>query len=63
MTSEGAQDYSQYVGTMCNESRSYYFNSYDNSQIAKVTITDDLLEVDKPITFMADKIETFKTLN
>ncbi|MGX7148435.1 choloylglycine hydrolase family protein [Enterococcus ureasiticus] len=63
VTSEGAQDYSQYVGTMCNESRSYYFNSYDNSQIAKVTITDDLLEVDKPITFMADKIETFKTLN
>ncbi|MDA9472460.1 choloylglycine hydrolase family protein [Enterococcus sp. 5H] len=63
VTQEGAQDYSQYVGTMCNQSRSYYFNSYDNSQIAKVTITDDLLEVDKPISFLVDKTETFKSLN
>lgn len=63
VTAEDTEDYSQYVGTMCNETRTYYFNSYDNSQISKVTITDDLLQVDKPVTFLADKKETIKSLN
>ncbi|MDA9472469.1 choloylglycine hydrolase family protein [Enterococcus sp. 5H] len=63
VTAEGAEDYSQYVGTMCNESRSYYFSAYDNDQVAKVTITDELLTSEEPVTFNVDKTENFKELN
>lgn len=63
VTAEGAEDYSQYVGTMCNESRSYYFNAYENNQVAKVTLTKELLKSQKPIMFMADKVEMMKELN
>ncbi|MBO0474470.1 choloylglycine hydrolase [Enterococcus sp. DIV0840] len=63
VTDEGTQDYSQYVSTMCNQTRSYYFNHYENNQIAKVTITKELLESDVPIKLAADRNETFKELN
>lgn len=63
VTGEGALDYSQYVGTMCNESLSYYFSPYENYQISKVTLTDELLKETKPKFFEADHQEAIKSLN
>lgn len=62
LTPEKQSDYSLYVGTMCNESRTYYFNDYDNNQIAKVALTDELLATTEPVIFEADAIETMKDL-
>lgn len=57
---KGQSDYSQYVGTMCNTSLTYYFNTYDNNQICKVQLTDKLLQEKEPVTFMANTTETMK---
>ncbi|MGY3767012.1 choloylglycine hydrolase family protein [Vagococcus vulneris] len=63
VTPEGKSDYSQYVGTMCNTSLTYYYSGYDNNQICKVQITEKLLKEKEPVTFMADPFETMKTFN
>lgn len=63
VTQEDKLDYSQYVGTMCNESLTYYYSSYENYQITKVTLTKELLESKEPITFKTDAFENIKTLN
>lgn len=63
VTPEDKDDYSQYVGTMCNESLTYYYSSYENYQITKVTITEELLAAKEPITFETDAFENIKSLN
>lgn len=62
VTPEKQEDYSLYVGSMCNESRTYYYNGYDNNQIAKATITDELLEKTEPVIFTVDREQTIKDL-
>ncbi|WP_326716637.1 YhgE/Pip family protein [Vagococcus jeotgali] len=62
VTPEKQEDYSLYVGSMCNESRTYYYNGYDNNQIAKATITDELLEKTEPVIFAVDREQTIKDL-
>lgn len=63
VTPENTDDYSQYVGTMCNESLTYYYSSYENYQITKVTLTEQLLASKEPITFEMDAFENIKDLN
>lgn len=60
---DNTSDYSQYVGVMCNETRSYYFTNYENHRISKVTLTDDLINSDKVITFNVSHEEDFAELN
>lgn len=39
----GNSDYSQYVSISCNESKTFYYTDYSSNEIAKVTLTDELL--------------------
>lgn len=55
VTDKGADDYSLYVGSMCNESRTYYFSSYDNYEITRVVLDDELLAKTEPIVFTYKK--------
>ena len=61
---DGSEDYSLYVGCMCNNSKSYYFTSYDNYQITKLTLDDELLAKTEPVVFKYDsENEAFNVLN
>lgn len=60
---DGHSDYSQYVGTMCNESQTYYFTDYSNSHITKVSLNTELLANSEPKTFNIEKIEAITALN
>lgn len=51
INTEGASDYSLYAGSMCTTSRTYYYNSYDNHQIAKVVLDDTLKQETEPVVF------------
>lgn len=51
ITENGAADYSQYVGTMCNESLSYYYSNYENQEIFKIVLTEALLNSTRPRIF------------
>lgn len=65
VTADGkACDYSLYVGSMCNQSQTYYYTSYDNHQITKLTLDEALLSQTKPVIFDYDfNQETFVALN
>lgn len=63
VTADDREDFSQYVGTMCNTSRTYYYTSYENYQISKVKMTDELLASTEPVMFKVQKEEAFKELN
>lgn len=63
VTTEEQEDYSQYVGMMCNESKSYYFTDYNNTRISKVELTKELLERKNPKIFVTKKTEDIKKLN
>ncbi|PNP87059.1 hypothetical protein BMT55_16490, partial [Listeria newyorkensis] len=57
----GDPDFTQYAASMCSESKTYYFTSYENNQINSVTLTDELLENTKePITYV---VETMQNVN
>ncbi|MBQ0140009.1 MAG: choloylglycine hydrolase family protein [Kurthia sp.] len=63
VTSEGALDYSQYVGVLCNESRSYYFSSYTQYQISQLSLTAELLASTEVIQFQTDAKQSIQILN
>ncbi|MHC5230128.1 choloylglycine hydrolase family protein [Enterococcus sp. LJL99] len=63
VTTEGKEDYSQYIGMMCNESKSYYFTDYNNTRISKIELTQELLDRKKPKVFVTKKTEDIKNLN
>lgn len=63
VTSEGKEDYSQYLGMMCNESKTYYYTDYNNTRISKVALTDELLERKTPKVFVMKKTEDMNILN
>jgi len=63
LTQENEQDYTQYIGTMCNTSKTYYFSKYDDRQIAKVQLNPKLLSQKEVIQFSTDTTSTFKDLN
>jgi penicillin V acylase-like amidase (Ntn superfamily) len=49
---------------MVNNSRTYYFSSYENHQIGKLTLDDQLLTHTDPIVFnYQNKQEGFDNLN
>lgn len=51
VTAADTVDYSQYVGTMCNNSKTYYYSAYDQHDIVKVTLTEELLARTTPKQF------------
>jgi choloylglycine hydrolase len=64
VTGVGAKDYSLYIGSMCNESRTYYYSSYENHEIVKLILSDELLKETEPIVFKYNqKKESFRELN
>lgn len=63
ITQEGAKDYSLYVSSMCNESRSYYFTSYENFRIASLKISEALLQQIEPVVFAFQRQEDIVYLN
>lgn len=63
VTAEDKEDYSQYTGMMCNESKTYYYSDYHNTRISTVTMTDELLESDTPKIFAVDRTEDMNFLN
>lgn len=54
ITANETSDYSQYVGTMCNNSKTYYYSAYDQHDIVKVTLTEQLLAHTSPKQFQLD---------
>lgn len=63
ITNKGTMDYTLYLSCMCNNSKTYYFSSYENHQINKLVLNDELLKKSEPIIFKYDsKNENFNTL-
>lgn len=61
---DGNPDITQYVASMCSESKTYYFTPYQNSQISSLTLTQDYMENGKvPIVTTMAKEQQFKCLN
>ncbi|MBC1210332.1 choloylglycine hydrolase family protein [Listeria booriae] len=59
----GDPDFTQYVASMCSESKTYYFTSYENNQINSVTLTDEVLENTKePTTYVVDTVQNINQL-
>lgn len=64
VTQDGREDYTLYTGSMVNNSRTYYFSSYENHQICKLVLNDALLTHKKPIIFDEYQVhEVFQELN
>ncbi|MHC5268702.1 choloylglycine hydrolase family protein [Enterococcus sp. LJL98] len=64
VTDNDLSDFSLYVGSMCNQTKTYYYTSYDNHQITKLVLDDALLSQKEPVIFNHDfDQETFVTLN
>ncbi len=64
MKNDGNPDITQYVASMCSESKTYYFTPYQNSQISCVTLTQDYIENGTaPIPCGISKNQEFKWLN
>lgn len=63
VTDTGASDYSQYVGTMCNESLTYYYSSYENPKVVSVRLTDTLLATKQPQFFPIEPNFTVEQLH
>lgn len=47
----GGDDFTQYISGMCLESKTFYFTPYENNQITKVVMNDDLLAKDEVVVF------------
>lgn len=64
VTPDDREDYTLYTGSMVNNSRTYYFSSYENHQIGKLVLDDQLLSNNDPIVFNYKiKQEGFDNLN
>ncbi len=63
VTTDGKEDYSQYTGMMCNESKTYYYTDYHNTRISKIEMTEELLTTTLPKVFVIDKAEDINVLN
>lgn len=63
VTQEGTPDYSLYVSSMCNESCSYYFTSYENNRVSMLTISEELLQQSDPVVFKHPDQEDILRLN
>lgn len=58
--SEG-EDYTQYLAAMCLENRSFYFTSYENNQITKAELTDELIEKGDIVIFEVPRNQSYYT--
>lgn len=64
VTDSDGEDYSLYSGSMVNNSKTYYFTSYDNHQMAKLVLDEDLLSNKEPIVFdVQANSESFNVLS
>jgi len=64
VTTQDTEDYSLYVGSMCNTSKTYYFTTYENHRIVKLVLTDELLaEKEAKVFEYKSKTEPFLDLN
>lgn len=63
VTSDDHEDYSQYTGMMCNESKTYYYADYNNTRISKVEMTKELLARTTPKIFVVKKVEDMAILS
>jgi len=64
VTDSGAPDYSLYSASMVNTTKTYYFTSYENHQISKLVLDEELLNKKAPIVFKYQgKDEVFDVLN
>ncbi|HFT5944974.1 TPA: choloylglycine hydrolase family protein [Listeria monocytogenes] len=59
----GDPDFTQYVASMCSESKTYYFTSYENNQINSVTLSKEVIEnMKEPTTYQVDKVQNVNKL-
>jgi penicillin V acylase-like amidase (Ntn superfamily) len=58
--SEG-EDYTQYLAAMCLENKSFYFTSYENNQITKAELTDELIENGDIVIFEVPRNQSYYT--
>ncbi|WP_297899371.1 choloylglycine hydrolase family protein [Methanobrevibacter sp.] len=56
--SEG-EDFTQYLAAMCLENRSFYFTSYENNQITKAELTDELIENGDIVIFEVQRNQSY----
>lgn len=64
VTQDGREDYTLYTGSMVNNTRTYYFSSYENHQICRLVLDEKLLAHTEPVVFDSYKTcETFQELN
>lgn len=63
VTDAGISDYSQYVGSMCNESLTYYYSSYENPKVISVQLTDTLLATKQPRFFSLEPTFTVQQID
>lgn len=58
--SEG-EDYTQYLAAICLESRSFYYTTYENNQITKTQLTDELIEKGEIVIFEVPRNQSYYT--
>ncbi|MEA4956654.1 putative protein YxeI [bioreactor metagenome] len=58
--SEG-EDFTQYLAAMCLENRSFYFTSYENNQITKAELTDELIDNGDIVIFEVQRNQSYYT--
>lgn len=64
ITDSDGEDYSLYSGSMVNNSKTYYFTSYNNHQMAKLVLDEELLSNKAPIVFdVQANTESFDVLS
>lgn len=63
VTDRETNDYSQYIGIMCNESRTYYYSSYDNTQVSSIILDEELLKETEPRIFNINQEFIIRNLN
>ena len=56
------EDYTEYLAGICLESRSFYFTPYENNQISKVKLTDELIEDGNVVVFEAPRKQLYYSL-
>ena len=64
VTDSDEEDYSLYSASMVNNTKTYYFTSYENHQISKLVLDNELLNKEAPIVFKYQtNEEAFDVLN
>lgn len=63
VTADDKEDYSQYTGIMCHQSKTYYFKDYNNNRVSKATINDSLLKMTTPKIFSIKRSEDIFAFN